>query len=499
MNGFGLIAPELILLFGGLIVFLLTVFEDKDEKGSGNGYVAITTLWLLAALVATFFQIKMAKDYFVANGASQVAFTMMDVDAFAIFFKVTILIGMVLVAVAGGTYMNSRTDHKGEFWSMFLFVTLAMSIAASANNLVLLYIAIEFLSITSYILAGFLRDDPRSAEAGLKYFLFGSVSSAVMLYGISLLYGAAGTLDLRAIGAAFAASDVMRPIIVPATLLTLVGFGFKMSLAPFYQWAPDTYDGAPTPVTAYLSTASKAIGFAVTVRVFVVALSVYIADWAPLLAGLSMLTMSMGNLIALRQTSIKRMLAYSSVAQAGYILMGLAAVAAGSTSGMNGLNGVLIYIFAYLFTNVGAFLVVMVIEERLGSTDITAYSGLSKRAPALAFMFTIFLLSLAGIPATGGFMGKFYVFGAAIQRQYFWLAGVALINAGVAAYYYVNIVRVMFFASDEETDRAPVTMPVSMSTVLVICTIFTLWIGLYPPNFIEWANTAAQQLLAVGF
>lgn len=499
MNGFGLIAPELILLFGGLIVFLLNVFEGEDEKGSGNGYVAITVLWLLAALVASFFQIKMVKDYFVANGTAQVAFTMMDVDAFAIFFKVTILVGMVLVAVAGGTYMNRRTEHKGEFWSMFLFVTLAMSIAASANNLVLLYIAIEFLSITSYILAGFLRDDPRSAEAGLKYFLFGSVSSAVMLYGISLLYGASGTLDLREIGAAFAASTDMAVVIMPATLLTLVGFGFKMSLAPFYQWAPDTYDGAPTPVTAYLSTASKAIGFAVTVRVFVVALGAYIGDWAPLLAGLSMLTMSMGNLIALRQTSIKRMLAYSSVAQAGYILMGLAAVAAGSTSGMNGLNGVLIYLFAYLFTNIGAFLVVMVIEERLGSTEITAYAGLSKRAPALAFMFTIFLLSLAGIPATGGFMGKFYVFGAAIQRQYFWLAGVALINAGVAAYYYVNIVRVMFFASDEETDKTPVTMPVSMSTVLVICTIFTLWIGLYPPNFIEWANTAAQQLLAVGF
>ncbi len=490
MNGFGLIAPELILLFGGLVVFMLTIFENEDEKGSGNGYVAITVLWLLAALTAAYFQIDLEP---------QVAFTMMDIDGFATFFKITVLVGMILVAVAGGTYMNSRTERKGEFWSMFLFVTLAMSVAASANNLVLLYVAIEFLSITSYILAGFLRDNPRSAEAGLKYFLFGSVSSVVMLYGMSLLYGAAGTLDLRGIGAAFVTAEGMGPIIVPATLLTLVGLGFKMSLAPFYQWAPDTYDGAPTPVTAYLSTASKAVGFAVTARVFVVALSIYITDWVPLLSGLAMLTMSMGNLIALRQTSVKRMLAYSSVAQAGYILMGLAAVAAGSTSGMNGLNGVLIYIFAYLFTNVGAFLVVMVIEERLGSTDISAYTGLSKRAPALAFMFTIFLLSLAGIPATGGFMGKFYVFGAAIQRQYFWLAGVALINAGVAAYYYVNIVRVMFFASDEETEPTPVTMPVSMSTILVICTIFTIWIGLYPPHFIEWANTAAQQLLAVGF
>ena len=490
MNGFGLIAPELILLFGSLVVFLLNVFEHEDEQGAGNGYVAITVLWLLAALTAAYFQIDLEP---------QVAFTMMDIDGFATFFKVTILVGMTLVAVAGGGFMNSRTAHKGEFWSMFLFVTLAMCLAASANNLVLLYIAIEFLSITSYILAGFLRDDPRSAEAGLKYFLFGSVSSAVMLYGISLIYGAAGTLNLREIGAVFAASEGMAVVIVPAILLTLVGFGFKMSLAPFYQWAPDTYDGAPTPVTAYLSTASKAIGFAVTARVFVVAFSVYIVDWAPLLAGLSMLTMSMGNLIALRQTSVKRLLAYSSVAQAGYILMGLAAVTAISSSGMNGLNGVLIYLFAYLFTNVGAFLVVMVIEERLGSTDISAYAGLSKRAPGLALMFMVFLLSLAGIPATGGFLGKFYVFGAAIQHQYFWLAGVALINAAVAAYYYVNIVRVMFFGDEGKASTTPVTAPISMNAVLTICVIFTLWIGLYPPNFIEWANTAAQQLLAVGF
>jgi proton-translocating NADH-quinone oxidoreductase chain N len=490
LNGFGLIAPELILLFGGLVVFLLNVFESDEEQGSGNGYVAITVLWLLAALVAAYFQIDLEP---------QVAFTMMDIDAFATFFKITILVGMSLVAISGGAYMNKRTAHTGEFWSMYLFVTLAMCIAASANNLVLLYIAIEFLSITSYILAGFLRDDPRSAEAGLKYFLFGSVASAVMLYGISLLYGVTGTLDLREIGVVLAEVEGLSGVVVPAALLALVGFGFKMSLAPFYQWAPDTYDGAPTPVTAYLSTASKAIGFAVTVRVFVVALSTYIVDWAPLLAGLSMLTMTMGNLIALRQTSVKRLLAYSSVAQAGYILMGLAAVAAGAQSGMDGLNGVLIYLFAYLFTNVGAFLVVMVIEEKVGSTDISAYAGLSSRAPALAFMFMIFLLSLAGIPATGGFLGKFYVFGAAIQRQYFWLAGVALINAGVAAWYYVNIIRVMFFASEEETTGAPLTVPIAMSSVLVICTIFTLWIGLYPPNFIDWANTAAQQLLAIGF
>lgn len=495
MDGFGLIAPELILTFGGLVVFLLDVFM-KDERDSGRGYTAITVLFLAAALLAAYFQIGVAKV------GPKTALGMMDVDLMAVFFKVTVLAGMILIALSGGGYMNRRTKHQGEFWSMFLFVSLSMCVAAGANNLLMIYVAIEFLSITSYILAGYIRTDPRSAEAGLKYFLYGSVASAVMLYGISLIYGATGSFNLSEIAAVIAAGNLKQlgQVLLPATLLSLVGFGFKTSLAPFYQWAPDTYDGAPTPVTTYLSTASKAIGFAVTVRVFVVALGGFIASWAPILAGLSILTMTMGNLIALRQTNIKRMLAYSSVAQAGYILMGLAAVAAGAESGMNGLNGVLIYLFAYLFTNVGAFLVVMTVEERSGSTEISAFRNLSQRAPALAFMFLVFLLSLAGIPATGGFLGKFYVFGAAVQRQYFWLAGFGLVNAGIAAYYYVNIIRVMFFSDGEE--QKPVetfSVPAGLSAVLVLCTVAVFWIGLYPPTFIEWANNASQQLLSMGF
>jgi len=294
----------------------------------------------------------------------------------------------------------------------------------------------------------------------------------------------------------------MEGIILPAALLTLVGFGFKASIAPFHQWAPDTYDGAPTPVTAYLATASKAVGFAVMARVLVVALGAYRVDWVPVLAGLSVLTMTVGNLMALNQRSVKRMLAYSSVAQAGYVLMGLTAVVA-STAGdltllsMNGLNGLLIYLFAYLFTNIGAFMVVLAIEDTTGSTDIGAFTNLGQRAPGLAWAMFLFLLSLTGIPLTGGFVGKFYVFGAAVQHEYWWLVGIALVNTGIAAFYYLNVVRTMFFSGVEELVPVRLYVPIGVQLVVVICVGATIWLGLYPPSIIDMANNASRQLLAL--
>lgn len=494
MNDLGLILPEIILLIGGLLVFCLDVASDPktQSKRTGASYMALSILFIAAALLASLLQLKVTEP--------QVAYGMMTIDSFAMFIKVTILTGMVLVAIAGGGYMNRRTKNQSEFWTFYVMVSLAMCVAASANNLVLIYIAIEFLSITSYMLAGFLRDDRRSNEAGLKYFLYGSIASAVMLYGISLLYGATGSLYLSDIAAFFGAAmegqDTLHGIAfvaLPATILTLAGLAFKASLAPFYQWAPDTYDGSPTPVATYLSTASKTAAFAVIARVFLTGLTPFQVEWVPVLAGLSIITMTMGNFAALRQNNVKRMLAYSSVAQAGYILMGLVAVTTFSTSGMDGLNGVLLYLFAYLFTNVGAFLVIMAVEETTGSTDISAFQGLIHKAPGLAVMFVIFLLSLTGIPLTGGFLGKFYVFGAAVQHQYYWLAAAGLINAGVAAYYYLNVVRAMFFTEEKgEALHAPIGIQIS----LIICTVATLWMGVYPSTVIEWVNTASAQILA---
>ena len=488
----GGILPEIILLVGGIFIMLLDMAQGRQQD-SGRGFMAVAVISLIAALVGAVLQLDMAPHVVVA---------MVDIDPFATFLKILVYTGMVLVAVGGGGFMNKHATGRGEFWTLFMFVTLAMSIAVSANNLLLLFLSIEFLSITSYILAGFLRENRRSAEAGIKYFIFGSVASSLMLYGMSLLYGAGGSIYLATIGENLAAAPELAAIILPAALLTLVGFGFKTSLAPFHQWAPDTYDGAPTPITAYLSTASKAVGFAVMARTMVVALGFYRVDWVPILAGLSILTMTVGNLMAIRQSSVKRMLAYSSVAQAGYMLMGLTAIVAADAGdiallSMNGLNGLMLYLFAYLFTNVGAFMVVLALEDTTGSTDISAFTNLAQRAPGLAWSMFILLLSLTGIPLTGGFVGKFYVFGAAIQHQYFWLVGVALVNTGIAAFYYLNVVRTMFFSGTDDAAPIRFTVPISMQFVVIICVVATIWLGLYPPNIIEWANDASRQLLAL--
>lgn len=501
----GSILPEIILLVGGILILAFD-WAQGERQDSGRGFMALTVFALVSGLVGVALQFAGILRPEAQGGGAFTSLVVIDIDAFGLFLKMTIYATMALVAIAGGAHMNNRVAGRGEFWTLYIFVTLAMSLAVSANNLLLLFLAIEFLSITSYMLVGFVREDQRSSEAGVKYFLYGSVASSVMLYGMSLLYGASGSLNLQEIHNALTTSNPeIINVILPTTLFLLVGLGFKASLAPFYQWAPDTYEGAPTPITAYLSTASKAVGFAVAVRIFVVALGSYRADWVPLLAGLSIFTMSIGNLIALRQSNVKRMLAYSSVAQAGYILMGLVAIVSAeqgdvSTLSMNGLNGVLLYLFAYLFTNVGAFMVIMAVEEYTGSAELSAFNNLGRRSPALAWSMFLFLLSLTGIPLTGGFIGKFYVFGAAMQHQYFWLAAIAMLNSGIAAFYYLNIIRVMFFAGDEaSSDVRPMLVSIPVQISLVICVLATLWIGVYPLNVINWADNASRQLLALGF
>lgn len=492
----GSILPEIILMLGGLLIIILDTFLN-DEEDSGTGFMAVAVVFLILGLVGSVLQFGLADVNVIP---------LVTVDKFAGFMKLTIYSSMILVAIAGGSFMNKRVAGRGEFWSLFLFVTLAMSFAVSANNLLLIFLAIEFLSITSYLLVGFLRDSRRSTEAGVKYFLYGSVASSIMLYGMSFLYGASGSLYLPDIAAAFQANPGLNNVVMPATLMILVGLGFKTSLAPFHQWTPDVYEGAATPITAYLSTASKTAAFAVMVRLFVIGLSGFEVDWVPVLTGLAIITMTVGNLVAMKQASVKRMLAYSSIAQAGYMLMGLVSVVTAgqgdvTTLGMNGINGLMIYLFAYLFTNIGAFLVVMAVEETEGNSDIASFNGLGKRSPWLAWTMFVFLLSLTGIPLTGGFIGKFYVFGAAVQHRYFLLVGIAAINAGIAAYYYLNVVRAMFFPAPDQAAAAaeykpsPMRTPLAVQVVLGVCLIATLWLGVYPPRVIDWANSASQQLL----
>ena len=476
--------PELTLLFGAAAVFALDIAVKRSRPKSWLPTVALCVL-LLASLALI-----------PSLGKTQVVATMLLVDPFALFFKVLALIGVALVILIAMPYMRSRTPYPGEFYALLLIVTLAICLAVSSVNLVLIYLSMEFLSITSYVLAGYLRQDCKSGEAALKYFLYGAMASAVMLYGMSLLFGATGTTDLAGIRQALAKkpADELIWLTAPAIILLLVGFGFKASLVPFHQWAPDTYEGAPTPVTAFLSTASKATGFAILMRVFIVALGEAQSQWVALLVAVSVLTMTLGNLAALRQTNVKRLLAYSSIAQAGYILIGLAAVLADPSRVFTGLNGVLIYLFAYLFTNAGAFAVVTAIEVFTGKVEIKEYAGLVRRAPGLAALLTIFLLSLTGIPPTAGFMGKFFVFGAAVQSQMWILLVIAAVNSVVAAFYYLNIVRYMFFVpADDGAERVKVALPLQVA--LGAAAFMTLLLGILPGPLIAWATESTKTLL----
>jgi proton-translocating NADH-quinone oxidoreductase chain N len=346
-------------------------------------------------------------------------------------------------------------------------------------------------------LAGYLRQDQKSGEAAIKYFLYGAAASGVMLYGMSLLFGATGSTDLAGISASLRGlpQGDINWLAIPALILLLVGFGFKASLVPFHQWAPDTYEGAPTPITAFLSTASKATGFAILMRVFLTAMAPIQTQWTALLTAVAMVTMTVGNLSALRQTNMKRLLAYSSIAQAGYILIGVAAVIANPNATFTGINGVLIYLFAYLVTNIGAFTVVIAFETATGKTEVKDYAGLIRRAPWLAALLLIFLLSLAGIPPTAGFIGKFYVFGAAVQAQMWILVAVAAVNSVIAAFYYLNVVRYMFLTSAEE-EAGPIQIAAPFGGVLAATGALTLLLGLLPGPLIAWATASADTLLA---
>lgn len=488
--------PEIILLLAATIVFGLDLLGRRPSDSvtlerqpkPWLPYVALLGLGLAA--------LGLIPNLAPANTGVVVA-TVLALDPFAIFFKALAIIGAAIVILAAIPFMRGRTPYRGEFYALLLVAVLAICLATGATNLIMLYLALEFLSITSYILAGFFREDRRSGEAALKYFLYGATASAVMLYGMSLLYGATGTTDLAGIARALGqrGSDGVW-LAVPAIILLLAGFGFKASLVPFHQWAPDTYEGAPTPITAFLSTASKATGFAVLIRVFVIALGAFQPQWSALLAAVAVLTMTLGNLTALRQTNVKRMLAYSSIAQAGYILIGVVAVssmAGAGASPFTGINGVLIYLFGYLATNLGAFAVVIAVENRSGAVEIKDYAGLIRRVPWLAAMLFIFLLSLTGIPPTAGFIGKLFVFGAAVKAQMLPLAVIAALNSVIAAFYYLNIVRYMFF-TPAASDAEPIEIGRSLQGAVLLAGLFTLLIGLLPGPLIAWASQSVRML-----
>jgi len=406
-----------------------------------------------------------------------------QIDPFAGFFKLLFLVAGILVILSAGRYLERFQERVNEFYSLMIFALLGMVVMASAGEMITLYIGLELMTVSFYILTAYLINDKLSAEAGLKYLILGALSSAILLFGISLVYAVTGTTVIADMAVGF----FLEPVMIAGIILILAGFAFKISLVPFHMWAPDIYQGAPIPVTAFLSVGSKAAAFAALVRVFIIAFPVSTFDWPLLLAVLAAITIVVGNLVALAQTDIKRLLAYSSIAQAGYIIVGLAAY------NVYGVKGVLFYSMLYVFSNLGAFAAATVVEVETGSTDIKAFNGLAKRSPMVAAIMTICMLSLAGIPPLAGFVGKFYLFSGAIQSGMIWLAFIGLIMSMVSVYYYLQVAKVMYIGSTDEV--SPIKPGKTVGTALWVCLIGTILLGLYPAPLSNLAQVAIQIFL----
>jgi NADH-quinone oxidoreductase subunit N len=497
LETFQLLSPELILLLTGIVVLVVDLAWRDEGSAEGQAPRAKKTIWV-PALALVGLGAALLATILLWGTPSTTVLAMMAVDPFALFFKIIALVCVMLVILAAVPYLQDRTRYRGEFYALLVFAGLAISLASSGIDLISIYLAMEFLSITSYVLAGYLRDDLKSNEAGIKYFLYGAVTSAAMLYGMSLLYGATGTTKLSLIAQLLTfGQESIQWLAVAALVPLLAGFAFKIVLAPFHQWAPDTYEGAPTPVTAFLSVGSKAAGFAILMRVLFTALLSFRWDigWMAFLMALSIISMALGNLIALRQSNIKRMLAYSSISQAGYIIIGVICLVNGEGAFL-GVNGTLFYLFAYLFTNLAVFTAVIAFESATGSSEIADYRGLVKRSPVMAGVLLVGLLSLAGIPGTAGFLGKLFVFGSAIQfntTQTLVLALVGVLTSVIAAFYYLNVVRQMFFEpADEGAEQ--VALPAGLKVGLAVTAAGILVIGVYPQPFLDLATESIQML-----
>lgn len=498
--------PEVILSAFALAIFLLDLFWRERGVGRLNWVAIVGMVAALAATIALWIPAKNVALFCSAclnagpQDASNLVFSkdaLYVSDYFTNFFRlIAILIGF-LVLFLSFEYLQKRMRNRGEFLGIFFLSVAAMIFMAGSTNLLMIYLATEFLSYTSYILTGMLREDKKSNEAAIKYFLFGAVTSAIMLYGISLFYGATGSLSIVAIGEVFHNLIGGQVMALFAIGLMLAGFGFKISLVPFHQWAPDAYEGAPTPVTAFLSVGPKSAGFAILLRVILTTALPFQDLWVAVLSLIAILTMTIGNLIAIQQTNIKRLLAYSSIAQAGYMLIGLVAVSTSYASvTVGGVNGLLIYILAYVFTNLGAFACVIAIENATGAVDISQYGGMIKRAPTLAVLFVIFFLSLAGIPPTAGFIGKFFVFAAALNTHQYALAIIGVLNSVLSVVYYFKVVRPMFF---DPAPEASSSIPISrwLNAVLVIATVMVFVIALIPTPFYTMATYSFTNLFGV--
>jgi NADH-quinone oxidoreductase subunit N len=466
------ITPELIIVATGIVVLVAGLFIRENR----NLWLALVSLTGLAmAMVAV---IGLWGQAITGLGGMAVA------DHFALFLGGVFLIVAALTVLASVAYRPVRDADRGEYYALVLFATAGMMLMAAGTNLVVLFLGLEMFSICLYILAGFLRPLVASEESALKYFLMGAFASGFLLYGIVLTFGATGELGLREIAAYIADTGLRSPMLLLGLGLILVGFGFKIAMAPFHMWTPDVYEGAPTTITGFMAAGTKAAGFAALLRVLIEAFPGLQADWVPLLAALSVVTMTLGNVVALWQGNIKRMLAYSSIAHAGYILIAVAAATA------DALAAAVFYLLVYSLMNLGAFGVVVALGRRGREfVEVRDFSGLAVKQPALALAMSVFMISLAGFPPTAGFVGKFYIFRAAVEAGLAWLALIGVLNSVISVYYYLRVVVLMYMA-EPATEPRPAPVGGLLALSVAVAAVALLVLGVFPAGLTALAQVA---------
>lgn len=472
---FLLLAPEIFLTICGLVLLVW------GSIGSGLGSRKATFMALAATLVT-------GALVFWAQGQSSgapILAKMFILDRFAFFWKIVFLVATALTILVSERFLEEGRYRASEYYSLILLATTGMLLMASGFNLISIWISLELMALSSYILAGYFKRQTESNEAAIKYFVLGALSSGILLYGISLLYGVTGTLHLEQLAGgllnATANGNLMATV---GWIMLAIGFFFKVAAVPFHVWTPDVYVGAPTPVTGYLATASKAASFAVLIRVFFQGLGPIVVDWQVVVAAVAGLSMIWGNIAALTQTNVKRMLAYSSIAHAGYVLMGV--LAANET----GLWAAMFYMFAYSFFTLGAFGTVVLLERReYAGETYSDYAGLARRAPLLAAMMLVFMLALTGIPPTGGFFGKVYLFAAAVEAGWTWIAVIGVLTSAISLYYYMGIVVQMYLKESEDTTPVPLRAPVLVAAI-GLCALVTVLLGLLPGTLVDLARSS---------
>jgi NADH-quinone oxidoreductase subunit N len=493
VNDLKLIAPEIILSLWACALLVMEVVLPY-RKTKLTAYFALAGI-LLAGL-------SLVAQWRFGNIPLSGFYGMVRLDGFAIVFGLIFLVGAAIVIAISMRYLDIEGEQHGEYYSLILFATTGMMFLACCYDLIALYISLELMALTFYVLVAFTKRERRSNEASMKYFLLGAFSSGILLYGFSLLYGVGGSTNLGEIGARVTeavgagtgiASLPLRPLLLLAMISIGAGLLFKISAVPFHMWAPDAYEGAPTSVTAFLSTGSKAASFALLARIFIVGLGGMRADWAPLLGLVAAITILIGNWAAVTQENSKRLLAYSSISNAGYLLLG---VIAGNEYGYIGL---VVYLLIYTLMNLGAFGVIISLRRRgIVGDNVEDFAGLASKDPLMAFCMAIFMLSLGGLPVTGGFIGKYFLFGGLIQRGaseqkswYIWLAIWAILNTVVSFYYYIRFIKVMYLG-DRVADDRPLSLSPALKVGVAICLLGVLFLGVYPQPVIR----VAQQLMA---